>query len=294
MVLFGFTLFMFAVTYILPGDPIRALFGFTPPSPEEYQALVHQYGLDQPFIVQYGRYLGHLLRFDLGESYRFGQPVNAIVLGALPNSLRLLGFALFGEVVIGIGAAAWAVHRKGSFIDTAVGATSMLVVSIPVFVLAYVSRAVFALRLRWLPTSGTPSWTAYILPGIVIAVSMGAFMARLARAQLAEMSGADYITTARANGIPERRITGIHALRPALGPMVTLLAASTSALVTSLILVETVFAIPGLGGTVYSAIRARDQQVIIGVLFFVTIIVVFANLVADVLMAVFDPRIRLE
>jgi len=294
VVLFGFTVFMFAITFVLPGDPIRGLYGFTPPPPDEYQHLVQHYGLDQPFWVQYARYVSQLFTFDFGESYRAGRSVNTMLFNAAPHSLRLLGIAFLGQIALGVGVTAWALRRKGSILDTAVQLSTLLLVSIPVFVLADVALSLFTKQLHFFPPGGVSGWQSYVLPGAVLAISLAAVMARVARSQLADVAGAPYIATARAMGLSEGRIAMTHQLRPSLGPILTLLAISMSQLVTGLLLVETVFSIPGLGGTVYTAIRNRDRPVILGALFLVTIAVLIANLAADVAMKLADPRITLE
>lgn len=292
--LFGLTMFFFVVTYLLPGDPIRALFGFGPVDADLYQELRDQHGLDDPLPLRYIHYLSRLAQLDLGFSLRGGS-VNQRILSGLPISLELLGIAVVAQVVIGLTVAWIGSVRRRSAAAVAVNIGTMLFGAIPVFVLAYTLQALFGYKLRWLPIRGIGAgWEGHILPAVVLAITMSAIVARVAGAELAQNRHAPFVRVARAKGLSELRIVGSHVMRPSLPPVVHLMAASAGQLVGSLIVVETVFDIPGLGGTVYDAIRARDQPVIMGVLIIVSVVVLFATLAADVVAAWLDPRLRKE
>ena len=295
VVLLAVTFFFFALVFLIPGDPIRALFGFRPPPPEVLAGLRHEYGLDQPFYVQYLRYVGRLVSGDWGLTYR-GAQVSTIVAEAFPISLRLLAATMVAQTLIGVTAGVVAAYRNASFLATLIRVASLAVISIPVFVLAFLVQAELGVRLRWLPAYGLTArgWSGYILPALVLAASFTAYVARLTQIEVSANLREPYIRAAHGRGIVLRRVVGVHALRPALASVVTLIAASTGQLVSGLIIVEGVFKIPGLGGVVFDAIRFKEQALVVGILTVVTLTVIVSSLVADVLHALIDPRVQSE
>jgi oligopeptide transport system permease protein len=295
LVLIVATFIFFSLVFLIPGDPIRGLFGFRPPPQAVLAQLRHEYGLDQSFLVQYWRYLGRLLTGDWGRSIRGYQVADALV-GAVPISLRLLGAAIIGQALLGVFAGLIAATRKRTFVSALIQISSLVIVAIPVFVLAYLAQAVFGLKLHWLPVRGLTSsgWAGYVLPALVMAAFSSAYVARLMRVQMTDTLREPFVRAAVGLGVSRRRVEAVHALRPSLVPVVTLIAASSGQLVMALIFVEGVFDLRGLGGLVYEAIQSKDNMMVVGILTVVTLIVILSNLFVDVLAAIIDPRIRLE
>lgn len=292
VVLLGATLFFFVLSHVIPGDPIRALFGFRPPAPEVLAELRDQYGLDDPFFVQYAKYLRNLLQGDMGYSFR-GAPVSGIIGTALPISVKLLAFAVAFEFVIGIGAAAVAARYDRQFVSVLIQATTLLVLAIPIFVFGYLMQGVFGQRLGWFPIRGQfGGWMGLALPALTLAVVSTAVVVRVSHERLVETMGKPFIKIHYANGIGRGRLVRVHALRASLVTIVTLIAATISQVIAGLIIVETVFQIPGVGSVVYEAIRTKDHNVIVGVLVIAVFFVIIVNFTADIVCGIIDPRFR--
>ena len=291
---------LFVVITVLPGDPVRALFGFRPPPPEVYDAIVRDYHLDQPIWRQYLFYVGDLLGGDLGRAYPrdpFGRPEEAvpvadIVAATTPVSVRLLLAALVVQVVVGVLAGVLAA-RRGTVAGPAVYGTAIVLVAVPVVVLSYVLRTVVGLQLGWLPVRGLYEGAAsYVLPVLALAALSTGYVALLTRAEVRAALAQPFVAAARARGYTESRVLAVHALRPALVPVVAYLAASTGPAVVGLVVVEGVFELPGLGGAVIGAIRDRDRSVLVGLVTVVMATVIVVTAVGDVLTAWLDPRLR--
>ncbi len=294
LVLLVATFLFFSLVYLIPGDPIRGLFGFRPPPPDLLAELRHRYGLDQPFFVQYWKYLGRLLTGDWGQSIR-GYPVAGALASAIPISVRLLAAAIVAQSILGVLAGVVAVMRRRTFTAALVNVTSLLLIAIPVFALGYLAQAVFGQRLHWFPIRGLTGqgWSGYVLPAFVMAAVSSAQVARLMQIQLTDTYRQPFVRAAIALGYSARRVATVHALRPSLVPVISLIAASSGQLVMSLIFVEGVFGLRGLGGLVFEAVRTKDSVMVVGILTVVTLFVTAANLAVDVLSAIIDPRIRL-
>ena len=300
--LVALTLIWVAVT-VLPGDPVRALFGFRQPTPEAYARVKEQLHLDEPLLQQYLLYLRDLLSLDLGTSFprdpfgrrEPGAPVNTLIRATLPTSAIILAAAFVVQAVVGVVAGALSAARAGSKLGRSVDLVALLLVSTPVLVAAYVSRTVFAVELGWLPRSGVAAgWTSYVLPVLSLAALSIGYITLLLKSEMSLALKAPYAAAARARGIPDWRITSVHAMRPSLIPVATFLAAHLGQLITGLIIVEGVFGVPGVGGLLFGAIAERDRSVVVGVVTFVAVLVIVANAVADMVVAALDPRIRLE
>ena len=293
-VLIGATFLIFAMVYALPGDPIRALAGDRPFSPGVIAQLRDQYNLNDPLWLQYLKYVGGLLQGDLGTDFS-GRPVLDTVLQRLPNTARLALTAIVIETVIGLVAGILAGIRRGSYFDNLVLVSTILVVSIPIFVLGFMAQYVFGLRLGILPVAGLNEGAlSYVLPGFVLASTSLAYVARLTRTSLAENLRNDYVRTARAKGLRERVVIGKHTLRNSLIPVVTFIGADIGGLMGGAIVTETVFNIPGLGRAVYDAVLRQEGAVIVGIVTLLVFFFIFFNLVVDILYALLDPRIRYE
>ncbi len=293
-VFFGATFLLFALVFVMPGDPIRALSGDKPLEPAVIEALQERYNLDKPFYQQYAIYITNVMKGDFGTDFR-GRPVSDIMKTALPVTVRLALLAFIFEVIIGLTAGVVAGVRKGKFFDSLVLVSTLIVIAIPIFVLGFMAQIVFGLKLGWFPISGyREGIQSLLLPALVLASLSLAYIARLARTSLVENLRADYVRTAKAKGLSTRRVIGIHTLRNSLIPVATYLAVDLGALMGGAIITETIFNLPGLGRAVFDATRSQEGTVVIGIATFLVIVYMIANLLVDVLYGVLDPRIRYE
>ena len=293
-VLFGATFLIFAMVYALPGDPIAALAGDRPLAPAVVAELKERYNLNDPLAVQYGKYVGALVQGDLGTDFA-GRSVSATVAERLPVTVKLALVAIVFEAVLGLLAGVLAGIRRGSFFDNLVLISTIGVVSIPVFVLAFVAQITLGLRLGLFPIAGiSQGFYSYLLPGFVLAALSVAYVARLTRTSLVENLRNDYVRTAKAKGLPPRTVVGKHALRNSLIPVVTFLGADLGALLSGAIVTEGIFNIPGLGRTVFDAVLSGEGPVVVGVVTLFIFFYIIFNLAVDVLYAALDPRIRYE
>lgn len=294
------TVIWLAVTQ-LPGDPVRALFGFKPPPPELYDRIRARFGLDDPVWEQYLAYLGNLLTGDLGNSYPLdpygaatvGPSVNDTAAAALPISATLLAGALLLQVLVGITAGVVSASRRSGRLGTSVYLVALLLVATPVLVAAYLLRTAVGLQLQWLPAGGTFAGPAsYVLPVLALGALSTGYVVLLTRDEVRETLSSSFVRAARGRGLRTRRILAVHALRPSLLPVVAFVGANLGQLVVGLIVVEGVFDLPGIGGAIYQAIRDRDRSLLIGLTSIVMIVVLVANTVADLLTGLIDPRHR--
>ena len=293
-VLIGASFLIFAMVYALPGDPIRALAGDRP-LPESVQAALRaEYNLNDPLLVQYGKYALGLVQGDFGTDFS-GRPVLQTITDRLPVTATLTGVAVVFEVLIGITAGVLAGLRRGSFLDNLVLVSTTLLVSIPVLVLGFTSQYVFGVRLGVVPVAGiSEGLYSYVMPGLVLASISLAYVARLTRTSLADSLRADYVRTARAKGLDRRTVVIRHTLRNSLIPVVTFIGADIGGLLGGAIITESVFNIPGLGRAVFDSVSRQEGAVVVGIITLLVFFFIFFNLVVDVLYAVLDPRIRYE
>jgi oligopeptide transport system permease protein len=293
-VFLGTTFLIFALVFAIPGDPIRALSGDKPISKSVYDELQNRYHLNDPFLVQYGKYMAGLAHGDFGQSFR-GRDVTEIMKERFPVTIKLALFAFAFEILIGISAGVLAGLRRGSFMDNLVLISTTLIVSVPVFVLAFTAQIMLGVKLGWFPIAGlNEGFKSYLLPGFVLASLSLAYVARLTRTSLVENLRSDYIRTAVAKGLPRKRVVGRHALRNSLIPVVTYLGIDLGALMGGAIVTEGIFNIPGIGQQVFQSIRAQEGPVVIGITTALVLVYITANLLVDVLYGVLDPRIRYE
>lgn len=307
-VFFGATLLVYLLVFLLPGDPIRALAGDRPISEGTLNVLRERYNLNDPFLVQYGKYILGLFQGDLGESFR-GREVSSILAQSFPITARLAVIAIVWEAIFGIAAGVLAGLRRGSFLDNLVLVSTVAIVSIPVFVLAYLVQITMGLELKdgfsigstqvippidFFPLAGVRDWKGYILPAFVLGALSLAYVARLTRTSLVENIRSDYIRTARAKGLKPTRIVGRHALRNSLIPVITYIGVDLGNLMVGAIVTEGIFNIPGMGGQVFGAVRQQEGTVVVGLTTIFIIVFIFSNLLVDLVYAVLDPRIRYE
>ncbi|WP_099024885.1 ABC transporter permease [Mycolicibacterium palauense] len=292
-VFLGATLLIYAMVFLLPGDPIAALGGDRPLSPGVVAQLRAQYHLDDPFWMQYLRYLGGILRGDFGTSFS-GLPVKDVLAQAFPVTLRLALVALAVEAVFGIGFGVIAGLRKGGVFDAAVLMVSLVVLAIPIFVLGFLAQFVFGVRLGIAPVTvgDDASLPRLLLPGFVLGAVSFAYVVRLTRSAVAENAEADYVRTATAKGLSRPRVITVHILRNSLIPVVTFLGADLGALMGGAIVTEGIFNIHGVGGALYQAVTRQEAPTVVSIVTVLVLVYLAANLVVDLLYAALDPRIR--
>jgi peptide/nickel transport system permease protein len=282
---------VFLLIHLVPGDPIQAMLG-EGAAGADIQAARHAYGLDVPLPTQYLRYWNGVLHGDLGRSLRLNQPVRTLVAQAYPATLALTLAALSIAVLLSIPAGVRSATRRNRWDDRALGFVSLLGLSVPNFALGPVLILLFAIRLDWLPVSGSGSWRNLVLPAITMGASLAAILTRMVRTSMLEELGQDYIRTARAKGLSERAVVYRHALRNALIPVVTVLGLQFGALLAGAIVTETIFAWPGIGRLTLSAISNRDYALVQGCLLCIGLTYVAVNFFTDLLYSALNPRIR--
>ncbi|OLA99330.1 MAG: hypothetical protein AUG01_13780 [Candidatus Rokubacteria bacterium 13_1_20CM_2_69_58] len=302
-VLAGVSVVIFMVLHLSPGDPVEIMLG-SQATQEDRARLRAELGLDQPLHVQYGRWLGHVARGDLGRSLWMKRPVLDEVLGRFKATLVLTGTALLLSSLAGVALGVASAIRPNSVLDRLSAVASLFGASMPTFWLGIVLMVIFALWLGWLPASGM--YAAYgggdlrdllahlVLPAVTLAAASVTIIARLTRATMLETLGQDYIRTARAKGVVERAVVLRHGLKNALIPIVTVVGVQAGYLLGGAVLTETVFAWPGVGTLMVQGILARDFPLVQGCVLVVALSFVLVNLAVDLLYAWLDPRIRYE
>ena len=291
-VLWGVATLVFAVTNILPGDPVDLMLGETA-RPAQREVLRKALGLDRPLRVRYASYLAGLLRGDLGTSIHQKRPVAQLLAEPILASAKLTFTSLAIALAIALPLGVLAARRAGSAVDLAAGGLAVLGASIPVFWLGPLLIILFSIDLGWLPVSGRSGPLSLILPSLTLGTALSAILMRMTRSSLLDVLPQDYLATARAKGLSERRVLWIHALSNAGLPLITILSLQLGALLSGAIITETVFAWPGVGRLIIQAIAARDYPLVQGCVLFISFVYVAGNLIADIAYAWLDPRVRL-
>jgi len=299
-VLLGVSLLAFAIMHVVPGDPVRLIAG--PDAPESVVARVRvDLGLERPLHVQYLSFLGRALRGDLGRSLRSRAPVIDEIFSRFPATLELTTVSMLLAVVVGIPLGLVAAVRRASWLDYLAMGASLSTLSMPIFWVAIVAIWLFSLQLGWLPVSGRagPVWEweglrHMVLPAATLATTSLAIISRLTRSGMLDVLGREYVTTARAKGVPPWSVVGKHALKNALIPVVTVVGLQYGFLLGGAVVTETIFAWPGVGRLAITAILQRDYPVVQGCVLLVAVVFVLINLLVDVLYGWLDPRIRYE
>src|SRR4051812_31453477 len=316
----GMTLLAFFLIRLVPGDPIETMAGERGIDPARHAALLKEYGLDRPVFVQYGIYISRVLHGDLGKSMITQTPVLREFAALFPATIELALCAIILALVLGIPAGILAAVKRNSVFDHGVMATSLTGYSMPIFWWGLLLILLFSVQLGWTPVSGRMDvlyyiepktgfllidsllsddkgafWSAVqhlILPTIVLGTNPLAVVARMTRSAMLEVLGEDYIRTARAKGLPPLRVIGVHALRNALIPVVTVIGLQVGVLFTGAILTETIFSWPGVGKWLIEAINRRDYPVLQGGMLLLGVVVMVVNLLVDVAYGIINPRIR--
>ncbi len=298
VVLLGVTFVAFSLVHLVPGDPIRTSLG-TRFDPEVYQALRERAGFDQPLPIQYVSYVANAVTGDLGVSFRSGKPVTEVLLERLPATLTLTLAAMVVALIIAIPLGIASATRQGSKTDYSATVVSQVGVSIPDFWMAILFILLFAGTFGWFPPSGYESplenplgWLHHVaLPALTIGLVSGSILTRFVRSAVLESMGQDYTRTARAKGLAEKRVLRDHVLRNAWVPIVTVTGVQLASLLGGVIVVEVIFAWPGLGRLTLDAVLSRDYPVMQGAVLLFAALFLLVNLLVDLLYAALDPRI---
>ncbi|MGH9784832.1 MAG: nickel ABC transporter permease [Terriglobia bacterium] len=282
---------VFFLIHLVPGDPVQQMLGERARA-ADVERTRRELGLDQPLLTQYGRYLSRLVRGDLGYSLRFNAPVTEIILARYPATIELTLAALIVALLLSIPAGVQAAVHRGHWPDSALGFFSLLGLSFPNFALGPVLILVFSVEIGWLPVSGSGTLLHLILPAVTLGAALAAILTRMVRTSVLEELGQDYVRTARAKGLAERRVRYKHVLRNSLIPVVTLLGLQLGALLSGAMVTETIFSWPGIGRLTLQAINSRDYPLVQGCFLAISVTYILVNLVTDLCYSVVDPRIR--
>ena len=292
-VLLGTTFGVYVLVWGLSDDPFAGKCGQRPCSPAYVATMTDRYHLDDPLVVQYLKYLGNLLTGDFGLTFA-GTEVSDVIAGAYPVTIRLALVALVVEAAIGLLGGLVSGLRGRGVVDSVVLVSTLLLVSLPVFVTGLVLKQLLGVELGLIRTSvpANPSVIDLLLPGFVLGSLSMAYVARLTRTALMENARADFVRTAVAKGLTRRRVVGVHMLRNSLIPVVTFLGVDLGSLMGGAIVTEGVFNIRGIGGLVFRGVLQQDGATVVGVVVLLVVVYLVTNLVVDLLYAVLDPRIR--
>jgi peptide/nickel transport system permease protein len=288
--LFGVLVVAFLLLYVAPGDPVMAMVGERADE-ATIARLRAELRLDDPLPVQFGHYIGGILKGDLGKSYITNRPIRQDILERFPKTLQLAGAAMLLATVLGVTLGVLSGRRPGSAIDRFGLAIAYLGISFPVYWVGLLLILLFAVTLHWLPPSGFGGIRYLALPALALGMRSIAFLARMTRSAMLDALGADYVRTARAKGLSEFVVVARHALRNAMIPIITVLGLDFGAYLTGSILTETIFSWPGLGRYVVNAIARRDLPAIQGSVLFLSAVFVLVNLITDIAYAKADPRV---
>lgn len=292
-VLLGVATLVFSLLHLVPGDPAVSMLG-EGASPADVAALRERLGLDRPLVEQYASFLAGLARGDLGTSFRYGTPVAGEIAARLPNTARLAAAAMAVAVGVAIPLGVLGAIFRGRALDHLATIVSLAGISLPAFWLGPMLALAFAVRLGWLPVSGTGSPAHLVLPAVTLGAALAAMLARLTRASLLEELREPYVQAARSRGLSARRSVWRHALPNALIPVVTIAGLQIGALLTGAIITETIFAWPGVGRLLIQAIGFRDYPLVQGCILFIAVTYVAMNLLTDLVYGWLDPRIRFD
>jgi oligopeptide transport system permease protein len=292
-VIIGTTLLIYALVFALPGDPVTAMFGSKAPNPAVAAQIRAEYNLDKPFLLQYLIFLGHALTLNFGKTFA-GLPVIGVIGAAFPVTIKLAVMAFFFEAIFGVVFGTISGLKKGKWYDFVILLVSLLLVAVPTFVLGYILQNFVGVKWGILPpTAGmNPGFLDLLMPAMVLGSVSMAFIIRLTRSQITSNISEDYVRTARAKGMSNRKVILRHVLRNSLIPVVTYLGADLGSLMSGAIVTERIFNIQGVGNVLWQAILRGEAPLVVSIVTIMVMIFVVANLLVDLLYAVLDPRIR--
>ena len=275
------------------GDPARMVAGDRA-TEEEVEAIREQMGLNDPFMVRYGRYVKGMLTGDMGKSYVTNKDVFQTFMEKLPNTLMLGGAAVLIAIIVSIPLGIYTAIHQNTWKDTAGMVFALFGTSMPNFWLGLMLIILFSLKLHWLPSSGKNGFSSLILPALTVGFGLAALITRTTRSSMLDVIRQDYMTTARAKGCSEKRVIFRHGLKNALIPIITAIVLQMSLVITGSVLAETVFSWPGIGRLVYDSISKRDTPMVTGAIIMCSVLMCIINLVVDLIYAFFDPRIKAQ
>jgi peptide/nickel transport system permease protein len=291
-VLFGVTLAVFSMLFLVPGDPVKMMLAEFVTNPDQVAQMRAQLHLDEPILKQYGRFVANAARGDLGISIRSRRPVTTEIGENVASTAQLAAAAMAVAVAVGVPLGLVAALSRNSWLDVASMGTALLGVSMPSFWLGLLLIFVFSLHLAWFPATGGGDLAHLVLPAITLGTIAAAIIARLTRSSMLEVLGQDYVRTARAKGLGGLSVVARHALKNALIPIITIFGLQFGNLLAGAVIVETVFSRPGLGRLIVGGILSKDFPLVQGTVLFVATVYVLINLLVDVAYAYADPRIR--
>lgn len=290
-ILIAISFIIFMILDFTPGDPAALILGESA-TEESIAALREKMNLNDPFLLRFLRYLGNAFRGDFGNSYRTGLPVMEELAARIPTSLKLATVSIILVIIIGVPIGIISALKRYSLIDTISLTTALLLTSMPNFWLGLMLILLFSLALNWLPATGADSWQHFILPALTLSASVMAKTIRMTRSSVLEVSRQDYVDTAKAKGVSRLGIIRKHMLKNSLLPIVTVMGMNFAAMLAGGMIVESTFALPGIGSLTVTAIRMKDVPVAMGCILFIAIAISIMNLIVDVLYTVIDPRLK--
>jgi peptide/nickel transport system permease protein len=294
-VLLGVMIIVFTLNCVMPGDPVVSRLGTNTYTQEEYDAVEHEMGLDQPYVVRLVSYIVGVCHGDLGTSYETNQPVAGSIFSRMPITLELGILSTIVAVLLGIPIGVFSAVKQNTIADYSITTFSIILASLPGFWLALEAVIIFCLKLKWLPASavsGMGSWKTYVLPVACNAMMSVASLTRMTRSSMLEVIRKDYIKTARSKGMKESRVIFRHALQNALIPVVTVVGTQVSMMVGGSVIIETIFNIPGMGSLMITGINNRDYPMILGITLVICVFVCVVNLLVDLVYSFIDPQIH--
>lgn len=290
-VLIGVTFIVYAIMSFAPGDPAKVILGETA-SPEQIAALREEMHLNDPMVVQYGRYILNLVQGDMGLSYKTKNPVATEVWARFPNTMKLAAVAMIMAIGLAIPLGVIAAVKQNTAIDGISMVISLIGVSMPIFWLGLLLILFFSLKLGWFPVSGSSGWKSIVLPGFALGFNHMASIARTTRSSMLEVIRQDYIRTVRAKGVASGKVITKHALKNALIPTITVIGLQVGFMLGGSVLTETVFAWPGIGRLMIDGINGRDIPMVMGCIILFSVTFSIINLIVDLLYGLVDPRIK--
>lgn len=293
LILLGVSFITFVLLYVLPADPVRQIAGRAATA-QTVENIREQLGLDQPFLVQYGRYLGGLIQGDMGRSYLQKTEVASLIASRLPATLLLMAGGIACELLIGLTFGVIAAIYRSRLLDQGLMVTSFVAVSAPQFVVGLLLLYVFAVQLGWFPIGGYGTFEHLVLPSVTLGIMGSGWYSRMMRSSMIEVLRQDYIRTARAKGLTRARVLSRHALPNAILPIIAMIGIDIGIFMGGLVVVESVFGWPGIGQLAWQAIQRVDIPIIMGVTMVSATAIVLGNLLADVITPFIDPRIKMR
>lgn len=294
-VFFGATFLIFAMVYLMPGDPVAALGGDKGLDPAVQERIRAEYNLDKPFWMQYLLYIKGVFTFDFGKTFS-GRPVSEVMATAFPTTIKLAFLAIAIEAIFGIILGIIAGMRKGKLFDSTILVFSMLLISVPTFVMGFVMQFFVGVKWGLLPVTVGPNveFRSLLMPAMVLSAVSLAYVIRLTRQSISETTSADFVRTARAKGMSNGSVMTRHVLRNSLIPVITFLGSDLGALMGGAIVTEGIFNIKGIGGMLFDGIKKGEPSTVVSITTALVLVYIIANLLVDLLYAVLDPRIRYE